>query len=183
MDGSIAASDAGTRQKQAMVMAAQGYDQVARRVAMTQRHIAALSQRMQEERAQATAVATAQDQASAAFYRQIDSVKSLENGLQQLQRIQTQIRQARNSGSIAQQDYLALTSEVAAKTRTLTDAEAAATKQKARFIQQLKEQATRQQLSATELLRVKAAQLGVSSAADVYIKKWKRRARRPVHWV
>lgn len=171
VDGSIAASDAGTRQKQAMVMAAQGYDQVAQRVDMTQRHIAALSQRMREERAQAAAVAAAQDQASAAFYRQIDSVKSLENGLQQLQRIQTQIRQARNSGSIAQQDYLALTSDVAAKTRTLTDAEAAATKQKARFIQQLKEQVTRQKLSATELLRVKAAQLGVSSSADVYIKK------------
>lgn len=171
VDGSIAASDAGTRQKQAMVMAAQGYDQVAQRVDMTQRHIAALSQRMREERAQAAAVAAAQDQASAAFYRQIDSVKSLENGLQQLQRIQTQIRQARNSGSIAQQDYLALTSDVASKTRTLTDAEAAATKQKARFIQQLKEQVTRQKLSATELLRVKAAQLGVSSSADVYIKK------------
>lgn len=130
VDGSIAASDAGTRQKQAMVMAAQGYDQVARRVDMTQRHVAALSQKMQEERVQAAAVAAAQDQASAAFYRQIDSVKSLENGLQQLQRIQTQIRQARNSGGIAQQDYLALTSEVAAKTRSLTDAEAAATKQK-----------------------------------------------------
>ncbi|QVQ07067.1 phage tail tape measure protein [Salmonella enterica subsp. enterica serovar Paratyphi B str. CFSAN000540] len=174
VDGSIAASDAGTRQKQAMVMAAQGYDQVARRVDMTQRHVAALSQKMQEERVQAAAVAAAQDQASAAFYRQIDSVKSLENGLQQLQRIQTQIRQARNSGGIAQQDYLALTSEVAAKTRSLTDAEAAATKQKARFIQQLKEQATRQKLSATELLRVKAAQLGVSSAADVYIKKMEK---------
>ncbi|ECM2970267.1 phage tail tape measure protein, partial [Salmonella enterica subsp. enterica] len=174
VDGSIAASDAGTRQKQAMVMAAQGYDQVARRVDMTQRHVAALSQKMQEERVQAAAVAAAQDQASAAFYRQIDSVKSLENGLQQLQRIQTQIRQARNSGGIAQQDYLALTSEVAAKNRSLTDAEAAATKQKARFIQQLKEQATRQKLSATELLRVKAAQLGVSGAADVYIKKMEK---------
>ncbi|ECW0821139.1 phage tail tape measure protein [Salmonella enterica subsp. enterica] len=171
VDGSIAASDAGTRQKQAMVMAAQGYDQVAQRVDMTQRHVAALSQKMQEERAQAAAVAAAQDQASAAFYRQIDSVKSLENGLQQLQRIQTQIRQARNSGGIAQQDYLALTSEVAAKTRTLTDAEAAATKQKVRFIQRLKEQVTSQRLSSTEILRVKAAQLGVSSAADIYIRQ------------
>ncbi|EGI6197723.1 phage tail tape measure protein [Salmonella enterica subsp. enterica serovar Eastbourne] len=171
VDGSIAASDAGTRQKQAMVMVAQGYDQVAQRVDMTQRHIAALSQKLQEERAQAAAVAAAQDQASAAFYRQIDSVKSLENGLQQLQRIQTQIRQARNSGGIAQQDYLALTSEIAAKTRTLTDAEAAATQQKTRFIQRLKEQTTRQKLSSTELLRAQAAQLGVSSAADVYIRK------------
>lgn len=137
----------------------------------TRLRVAALGQKLREEQAQSAAVAAAQDQASAAFYRQIDSVKSLENGLQQLQRIQTQIRQAKNSGSIAQQDYLALTSEVTAKTRILTDAEAAATKQKTRFIQRLKEQATGQKLSSTELLRVKAAQLGVSSTADVYIRK------------
>ncbi|HFJ9589141.1 TPA: phage tail tape measure protein, partial [Escherichia coli] len=36
---------------------------------------------------------------------------------------------------------------------------------------QLKEQATRQNLSSSELLRAKAAQLGVSSAAEVYIRK------------
>lgn len=39
------------------------------------------------------------------------------------------------------------------------------------FIRQLKEQATRQNLSSSELLRAKAAQLGVSSAAEVYIRK------------
>ncbi|HDD9963371.1 TPA: phage tail tape measure protein [Escherichia coli] len=38
-------------------------------------------------------------------------------------------------------------------------------------IRQLKEQATRQNLSSSELLRAKAAQLGVSSAAEVYIRK------------
>ncbi|MGS0962138.1 phage tail tape measure protein, partial [Salmonella enterica] len=39
------------------------------------------------------------------------------------------------------------------------------------FIQSLKRQVTTQQLSRAELLRVKAAELGVSSAADVYIRK------------
>ncbi|EJG5923451.1 phage tail tape measure protein [Salmonella enterica] len=177
VDGSIAASDAGTRQKQAMVMAAQGYDQVAQRVDLTQRHIAALSQRMQEERAQSAAVAAAQDQASAAFYRQIDSVKSLENGLQKLQRIQTQIRQAKGRGDIAQGDYLALISEAAAKTRELADAQELATRKKALFLRSLKEQVTSQKLSTTELLRAKAAELGVSNAADVYIRKMEAAAK------
>lgn len=131
----------------------------------------ALSQKMREEQAQAMALAEAQDKAAAAFYRQIDSVKQASAGLQELQRIQQQIRQARNSGGIGQQDYLALISEVTAKTRVLTQAEEEATRQKVAFIRQLKEQATRLNLSSSELLRAKAAQLGVSSAAEVYIRK------------
>ncbi|MGQ4132815.1 phage tail tape measure protein [Escherichia coli] len=117
------------------------------------------------------ALAEAKDKADAAFYRHIDSVKHSSAGLQELQRIQQQIRQARNSGGIGQQDYLALISEVTAKTRVLTQAEEEATRQKVAFIRQLKEQATRQNLSSSELLRAKAAQLGVSSAAEVYIRK------------
>ncbi|EMQ2438021.1 phage tail tape measure protein, partial [Salmonella enterica] len=57
------------------------------------------------------------------------------------------------------------------KTRELADAEALATQKKTQFIRSLKEQATAQNLSRAELLRVKAAELGVSSAADVYIRK------------
>ncbi|EMD3757007.1 phage tail tape measure protein, partial [Salmonella enterica] len=124
-----------------------------------------------EEQAQAAAVAQAQDAAAAAFYRQIDSVKQLRGGLQELQRIQAQVRQAKGRGDISQGDYLALVSEAAAKTRELTDAEALATQKKAQFIRRLKEQTAVQSLSRTELLRVKAAELGVSSAADVYIRK------------
>ncbi|ELH0390433.1 phage tail tape measure protein, partial [Salmonella enterica] len=41
----------------------------------------------------------------------------------------------------------------------------------AQFIRSLKEQAAAQNLSRAELLRVKAAELGISSAADVYIRK------------
>lgn len=42
------------------------------------------------------------------------------------------------------------------------------------IIRQLKEQATRQNLSSSELLRARAAQLGVSGAAEVYIRKMER---------
>lgn len=133
-----------------------------------------LNQKLRAEAAQAAAVAQAQDAAAAAFYRQIDSVKQLSGGLQELQRIQAQVRQAKGRGDISQGDYLALVSETARKTRELTDAEALATQKKAQFIRRLKEQTTVQGLSRTELLRVKAAELGVSSAADIYIRKLER---------
>ncbi|EAB8478523.1 phage tail tape measure protein [Salmonella enterica subsp. enterica serovar Java] len=171
IDGSGAVFNATTRQKQALILNSQAYDQVAQRVDLTQRNIEALNQKMREEQAQAAAVAQAQDAAAAAFYRQIDSVKQLSGGLQELQRIQAQIRQAKGSGNISQGDYLGLVSETTAKTRELAEAEALATQKKTQFIRSLKEQAAAQSLSRAELLRVKAAELGVSSAADVYIRK------------
>lgn len=169
--GAEAAVSAEGRQRQAVALTAQSYEQMSQRVDLTQRHIAALNQKLQEEAAKAAAVAQAQDEAAAAFYRQIDSVKQLSGGLQQLQAIQAQIRQAKGRGDISQGDYLALVSETAAKTRELTDAEALATQKKAQFIRRLKEQTAAQSLSRAELLRIKAAELGVSNAADVYIRK------------
>ncbi|EAM4820883.1 phage tail tape measure protein [Salmonella enterica] len=169
--GAEVAVSAEGRQRQAVALTAQSYAQMSQRVDLTQRHIAALNRKLQEEAAKAAAVAQAQDAAAAAFYRQIDSVKQLSGGLQELQRIQAQVRQAKGRGDISPGDYLALVSEAAAKTRELTDAEALATQKKAQFIRRLKEQTAVQGLSRTELLRVKAAELGVSSAADVYIRK------------
>ncbi|EGT8633466.1 phage tail tape measure protein, partial [Salmonella enterica] len=169
--GAEAAVSAEGRQHQAVALTAQSYEQMSQRVDLTQRHIAALNQKLQEEAAKAAVVAQAQDEAAAAFYRQIDSVKQLSGGLQQLQPIQAQIRQAKGRGDISQGDYLALVSETAARTRELTDAEVLATQKKAQFIRSLKEQAAAQNLSRAELLRIKAAELGVSNAADVYIRK------------
>ncbi|HDN6462070.1 TPA: phage tail tape measure protein [Salmonella enterica subsp. enterica serovar Dublin] len=145
--------------------------QLAREVDEAREKAVALNQKLRAEAAQSAAVAQAQDLAAAAFFRQLDSVKQLSGGLQELQRIQAQIRQAKNTGDISQGDYLALVSESAAKTRELADAEALATQKKAQFIRRLKEQAAAQNLSRTELLRVKAAELGVSNAADIYIRK------------
>ncbi|EAM5847035.1 phage tail tape measure protein [Salmonella enterica] len=148
--------------------------QLAREVDEAREKAVALSQKLRAEATQAAAVARAQDAAAAAFYRQIDSIKQLSGGLQELQRIQAQVRQAKGRGDISQGDYLALVSETTAKTRELADAEALATQKKAQFIRRLKEQTAAQHLSRTELLRVKAAELGVSNAADVYIRKLER---------
>ncbi|KAB2831068.1 phage tail tape measure protein [Escherichia coli] len=168
------AASATVIQTQAVVKHAQGHVSLAEDVERARLRMEALSRQMREEQVQAAALAAAQDKMAAAFYRQIDSVKQASAGLQELQRIQQQIRQARNSGGIAQQDYLALISELTAKTRVLTQAEETATRQKTAFIRQLKEQTSRQKMTTTELLRAKAAQLGCSSAAEVYIRKMEK---------
>ncbi|EPB7106838.1 phage tail tape measure protein [Escherichia coli] len=168
------AASATVIQTQAVVKHAQGHVSLAEDVERARLRMEVLSRQMREEQVQAAALAAAQDKMAAAFYRQIDSVKQASAGLQELQRIQQQIRQARNSGGIAQQDYLALISEVTAKTRVLTQAEETATRQKTAFIRQLKEQISRQKMTTTELLRAKAAQLGCSSAAEVYIRKMEK---------
>ncbi|GCJ79653.1 phage tail length tape measure protein [Escherichia coli] len=168
------AASATVIQTQAVVKHAQGHVSLAEDVERARLRMEALSRQMREEQVQAAALAAAQDKMAAAFYRQIDSVKQASAGLQELQRIQQQIRQARNSGGIAQQDYLALIFEVTAKTRVLTQAEETATRQKTAFIRQLKEQTSRQKMTTTELLRAKAAQLGCSSAAEVYIRKMEK---------
>ncbi|HHH6631185.1 TPA: phage tail tape measure protein [Escherichia coli] len=168
------AASATVIQTQAVVKHAQGHVSLAEDVERARLRMEALSRQMREEQVQAAALAAAQDKMAAAFYRQIDSVKQASAGLQELQRIQQQIRQARNNGGISQQDYLALVSEVTAKTRVLTQAEEKATRQKVAFIRQLKEQTGRQKMTTTELLRAKAAQLGCSSAAEVYIRKMEK---------
>lgn len=168
------AATAAVKQAQALAGNAQKHVSLAENVEKTRQRLDALNRKMREEQAQAAALAAAQDKAAAAFYRQIDSVKQAGAGLQELQRIQQQVRQARNNGGIAQQDYLALISEVTAKTRVLAQAEESAARQKTAFIRRLKEQVSAQNLSSTELLRAKAAQLGVSSAAEVYISKMEK---------
>lgn len=145
--------------------------QLAREADEAREKAVALNQKLRDEAAQSAAVAQAQDLAAAAFFRQLDSVKQLSGGLQELQRIQSQVQHAKNNGDISQQDYLALISDVTAKKYLMAAADEQATQSKNRFIQSLKRQVTTQQLSRAELLRVKAAELGVSSAADVYIRK------------
>ncbi|ELY2169963.1 phage tail tape measure protein [Salmonella enterica] len=145
--------------------------QLAREADEAREKAVALNQKLRAEAAQSAAVAQAQDLAAAAFFRQLDSVKQLSGGLQELQRIQSQVQHAKNNGDISQQDYLALISDVTAKKHLMAAADEQATQSKNRFIQSLKRQAAAQNLSRAELLRVKAAELGVSSAADVYIRK------------
>ncbi|WP_195849034.1 hypothetical protein, partial [Providencia alcalifaciens] len=81
------------------------------------------------------------------------------------------MNQDMQQGLLHVKDYQALTSQAVGAAKSLERAEISATQQKQRFINKLKEQVTQQNLSRTEMLRIQAAQLGVSSAADVYIRK------------
>ncbi|EMO4164153.1 phage tail tape measure protein [Morganella morganii] len=116
-------------------------------------------------------LARQQDAMTESFFRQIDAVKKTGSGLEQLAVIQTKLNQAQRAGTISQQDYLTLISSVTQRTTELRRADESLTQQKTRFIQRLKEQVATQNLSRKEMLRYQAAQLGVSSSADIYINK------------
>lgn len=113
----------------------------------------------------------AQEQAAVGFFKELDAIKQLSGGMKELERIQSQVQQAKNREAISQGDYLTLISDITAKKMLMRDAEDLETRAKVRFIQKLKEQVTAQKLSRAEMLRVQAAELGVSNAADVYIRK------------
>lgn len=116
-------------------------------------------------------LARQQDAMTESFFRQIDAVKKTGSGLEQLAVIQSKLNQAQRAGTISQQDYLTLISSVTQRTAELRRADENLTQQKTRFIQRLKEQVATQNLSRKEMLRYQAAQLGVSSSADIYINK------------
>lgn len=116
-------------------------------------------------------LARQQDAMTESFFRQIDAVKKTGSGLEQLAVIQSKLNQAQRAGTISQQDYLTLISSVTQRTTELRRADENLTQQKTRFIQRLKEQVATQNLSRKEMLRYQAAQLGVSSSADIYINK------------
>jgi len=145
--------------------------EVAHEVEETHKRVAEYSRRLRETQTTATASGRAQDQLTESYFRQIDRIKQLGIGTQELRAIQSQVRAARAAGNITQNDYLTLTSHAAEKMRELTKAEEASAAAKSIFIQKLKDQVATQSLSREELLRYRAAQLGVGSAADIYIKK------------
>lgn len=145
--------------------------EVAQEVEETHKRVAEYNRRLRETQTTATTSGKAQDQLTESYFRQIDRIKQLGTGTQELRAIQSQVRAARAAGNITQNDYLTLTSHAADKMRELTKAEEASAAAKTIFIQKLKDQVATQSLSREELLRYRAAQLGVGSAADIYIKK------------
>ncbi|OBU07759.1 phage tail tape measure protein [Morganella psychrotolerans] len=119
----------------------------------------------------AAELARQQDALTESFFRQIDAVKGAGGGIERLAVIQAQLNRAQRAGTISQQDYLSLLSATTQRTTELRRTEESLTQQKTRFIQRLKEQVATQNLSQKEMLRFQAAQLGVSSSADIYINK------------
>lgn len=169
--GAGAAADMKSRQSAATEGLTQNWQKVSKSVDETHRRVSDLSQRMRENDGQAAVLARRQDELAASFFRQIDSVRQLNGETQSLANVQARFRAARAQGNITQQDYLALVSHTTARQKELQIVEEKAGIARARFLRQLKSQVVEQKLSGTELLRMKAAQVGASDAAEVYIRK------------
>lgn len=105
------------------------------------------------------------------FYKQIDAVTQLSGSSVALKNIQHSLNQEVKKGTITQEDYKSLLSAVTSQSIKLRREEESLTQQKTRFIQRLKEQAAKQNLSREQMLRYEAAQLGVSSSAEIYIRR------------
>ena len=169
--GAAAAADMKARQSAATEGLAKDWQNVSKSVDETHRRVTELNQRMRENDGQAAALARRQDELAASFFRQIDGVRQLNGETQSLANVQARFRAARAQGNITQQDYLALISRTTARQKELQIIEEKSAAARTRFLSQLKQQVAEQKLSGTELLRMKAAQVGASDAAEVYIRK------------
>lgn len=105
------------------------------------------------------------------YYAQLDAIKANGKGLEDLSAIKRRMNKDMQQGLLHVKDYQALTSQAIGTSKSITQSENSAAQAKQRFINKLKEQVTQQNLSRTEMLRLQAAQLGVSSSADIYIRK------------
>lgn len=169
--GAAAAADMKARQSAATEGLTKDWQSVSKSVDETHRRVTELNQRMRENDGQAAALARRQDELAASFFRQIDGVRQLNGETQSLANVQARFRAARAQGNITQQDYLALISRTTARQKELQAIEEKSSAARERFLRQLKQQVAEQKLSGTELLRMKAAQVGASDAAEVYIRK------------
>ncbi|HCR3554372.1 TPA: phage tail tape measure protein [Morganella morganii] len=105
------------------------------------------------------------------FMKQSDAVRETSAGYSKLTQIKIKLDEAYKAGNLTQKNHSDILSELNNKYNNIKNAEEQQYQQKARFIQRLKEQVATQNLSQKEMLRYQAAQLGVSSSADIYINK------------
>ncbi|VDZ82730.1 phage tail tape measure protein [Kluyvera intermedia] len=169
--GARAANDMQEKQSAAADAMANDWKKTAAAVEETHQRVAAFNRKLQENSNSAAATGKQQDELTEVFFRQIDGAKRLTGETNSLATAQAQFRNARSQGMISQQDYLVLLSRTAERQKELSQEEEKASAARTRFIQSLKSQVAAQNLSNTEMLRFKAAQLGVSDAADIYIRK------------
>ncbi|HCT9040552.1 TPA: phage tail tape measure protein [Providencia rettgeri] len=107
----------------------------------------------------------------AQYDAQMDTLQKYNKGLEEAQAIRQRMNKDNQNGLLIGKEYATLQHRIGGIIKTTTRAEEEQAQAKQRFINKLKEQVTQQNLSRTEMLRVQAAQLGVSSSADIYIRK------------
>ncbi|WP_272674812.1 phage tail tape measure protein [Providencia sp. PROV153] len=107
----------------------------------------------------------------AQYDAQMDALQKYNKGLEEAQAIRQRLNRDLQNGLLVGKEYATLQNRIGGIIKTTTRAEEEQAQAKQRFINKLKEQVAQQNLSRTEMLRIQAAQLGVSSSADVYIRK------------
>lgn len=117
------------------------------------------------------AIQDQQDANTEKYFKQIEAIKGLSGSASALRAIQAQLNQEVKKGTIHQRDYQVLISAITSESMKLRREEESLTQQKTRFIQRLKEQVATQNLSREQMLRYQASQLGVSSSAEIYIRR------------
>lgn len=145
----------------------------AQEVAETHRRVEEYRKRLESTKTTISATAKEQDKLTETYFRQIDRVKQLGGGVKELRDIQASLRVERSAGNISQRDYLTLLSHSTGRIKDFTQAEQKSAAEKVKFIDLLKRQVAAQHLTNEEMLRARAAQLGVSSSAEIYISKLK----------
>jgi lambda family phage tail tape measure protein len=121
-------------------------------------------------------LAASSDKLYVGFRNQLDSLKDVNTASKELEKISSSVSKAFRNNELDLGNYTQLLRDVATKQREVTTAENIATKAKTDFLNKLKAQVAAQNLSKEQLLRYQAAQLGVSSSADVYIRKLRQAA-------
>ncbi|MBD2803708.1 phage tail tape measure protein [Xenorhabdus sp. ZM] len=122
-------------------------------------------------------LAAEQDKVAESFFKQIDAIKRNATASEQLTKIQAAARKARQSEKLDLESYRNILSDIIGKKKQMADADAKQSAAGQMFLARLKDQLATQNLSRNELLRHRAAQLGVSSAAEIYINKLKETSK------
>ncbi|CDH26358.1 phage tail tape measure protein [Xenorhabdus bovienii] len=146
---------------------------MAKEIDRVHKSIAELAAKEQRATATSRTLAAEQDKVAEAFFKQIDAIKRNATATEQLTKIQAEARKARQSEKLDLESYRSILSDIIGKKKQMAEADAKQAASGQAFLARLKDQLATQNLSRNELLKHRAAQLGVSSAAEIYINKLK----------
>ncbi|WP_340617523.1 phage tail tape measure protein [Xenorhabdus entomophaga] len=147
--------------------------EMAKELDQVNKNVAASVAKKQNAALASKKLAAEQDKVAEAFFKQIDAIKRNSTATEQLTKIQAEARKARQSEKLDLESYRNILSDIVGKKMRMAEADAKQVAASQVFLTRLKDQLATQNLSRNELLRYRAAQLGVSSAADIYINKLK----------
>ncbi|PHM69031.1 phage tail tape measure protein [Xenorhabdus kozodoii] len=150
---------------------------MAKEIDRIHRSVSELAAKERQAASASKVLAAEQDKVAEAFFKQIDAIKRNATATEQLTKIQAEARKARQSEKLDLDSYRNILSDIIGKKKQIADVDAKQSAAGQAFLVRLKDQLATQNLSRNELLKHRAAQLGVSSAAEIYINKLKETSK------